>query len=329
MPSRKAAYSSAVLLLALAASLPPMAAAQSARTARIGLLSPDPLPGERDTIVLRRLGELGWIEGRNLVIERRSAEHQPERLPALARELVQGKVDLIVAVTTPAVDAARNATTRIPIVMAPAGDALGSGFVTSLARPGGNVTGVTFTHEAVGPKRLELLKDLVPGLDRVAILGWQENRLLHDPMWKAAKSAARPLKISAKFFEVRRADDIDGAFVAMARQGMRAVVVLPGPLFAAERHRIADTAAKLHLVSMCERSEYVDAGCLLSYGASLGAIQERAAIHIDRILNGANPADLPVEQPTQFELVINLRTAKAIGLTVPKPILMRADRLIE
>jgi len=317
-------------LLAFAAGLPFIAEAQQpARMARIGLLSPDALPGERDTIVLRRLSELGWIEGRNLVVERRSAEQKPERLRALAHELVQIKVDLIVAITTPAVDAARKATTRIPIVMAPAGDALGSGFVTNLARPAGNITGVTFTHEAVGPKRLELLKDLIPGLDRVAILGWQQNRILHDPMWKAAERAARPLKLSAKFFEVRHADEIEDAFVAMAQQRMRAVVVLPGPLFAAERQRIADTAAKLHLVSMCDRSEYVDAGCLLSYGANLGGIQERAAIQIDRILNGAKPGDLPVEQPTQFELVINLKTAKAIGLTVPQPVLMRADRLIE
>lgn len=296
---------------------------------RIGVLSPEPFPGERDTLVLRRLSELGWVEGRNLAIERRSAQHKVERLPALARELAQLKVDVIVAITTPAVDAARKATTTIPIVMAPTGDALGSGFVTNLARPGGNITGVTFTHEAVGPKRLELLKDVLPELETIAILGWQGNRLLHEPMWKAAERAARPLKLNAKFFEVRGASEIDGVFGAMARERVRAVVVLPGSLFVTERRRIADTAAGVRVLSMCDRSEYVDAGCLMSYGANLSGIQERAAIHIDRILRGANPGDLPVEQPTQFELVVNLKTAKALGLTIPKSILMRADRVIQ
>ena len=304
-------------------------AQQPSRLPRIGVLSPDPIPGERDAQVLRRLGELGWIEGRTMVVERRSAEHRPERLPALADELVRIKADVIIAITTLAVDAARKATTTIPIVMAPSGDALGSGFVKSLARPGGNITGVTFTHETVGPKRLELLKDILPGLERVAILAAQEMRILHEPMWKTADSAARLLKLAPRLFEIRSAAEIESTFSAMRRERMGAVVVLPAPIFASERQRIAETALSHRLLSMCDRSEYVEAGCLMSYGANLGGILERAAIHIDRILKGAKPGDLPVEQPTKFELVINLKTAKAIGLAIPQIIVLRADRLIE
>ncbi len=296
---------------------------------RIGLLSPVPFPGERDALILRRLGELGWIEGRTMTVERRSAEHKTNRLPALASELVRLKVDVIVAITTPAVDAARKATATIPIVMAPAGDAVGSGFVTNLARPGGNITGVTFTHEAVGPKRLELLKDVLPGLDKVAILAAHDYRILHEPMWKAADVAARSLKLSARLFEVRGAGEIEGALSAMARERMGAVVVLPSALFASQSHRIAEIAASHRLLSICDRSEYVEAGCLMSYGANLGGILERAAIHIDRILQGAKPGDLPVEQPTKFELIINMKTAKALGLTIPKTLLFQADRMVE
>lgn len=264
-----------------------------------------------------------------MVFERRSAEHKLDRLPALAHELVRQKVDVIVAITTQAVDAARKATTDIPIVMAPSGDALGSGFITSLARPGGNITGVTFTHEAVGPKRLELLKDVRPGLDKIAILSLENFRILHQPMWRAAEMAARHLNVAVRLFEVRDAVEIESALSAMARERMGAVVVLPSSLFAIERRRIAQTAEKLRLLSMCDRAEYVEAGCLMSYGASLGGILERAANHIDRILNGAKPGDLPVEQPTRFELVINLKTAKAIGITIAESILFRADRVIE
>lgn len=326
----RAAVKFLIALAIAAGTLPGLVAAQSpVSTPRIGLLSPEPFPGERDVLIMRRLGELGWIEGRNLSVERRSAELRIERLPVLASELVRLKVDVIVAITSPSVDAARKATKTIPIVMAPTGDALGSGFVTNLARPGGNITGVTFTHESVGPKRLELLKDVLPGLDKVAILAWQENRILHERMWKDAERAAGPLKMTTRLFEVRAAGEIESAFSAMARAGMGAVVVLPGSLFASERRRIAETASGLRLLSMCDRSEYVDAGCLLSYGANLGGLLDRAAIHVDRILRGAKPGELPVEQPTQFELVINLKTARALGVTIPKSVLMRADRVID
>ena len=296
---------------------------------RMGLLSPDPIPGERDTLILRRLSELGWQEGRNLVIERRSAENKAERLPALALELARMKVNLIVAMTTPGVDAARKATTTIPIVMAPAGDALGSGFVTNLGRPGGNITGVTFTHESIGQKRLELLKDMSPTLTRVAVLGEQQTRLLHEPLWRAADAAAKTLKLSARFFEVHTAAEIEDVFAAMALARVEGVVVLPSALFARERHRIAELAIRNRMLSMCDRAEYVEAGCLMSYGANLAAILERAATQIDRVLKGAKPADIPVEQPTRFELTINAKSAKALGITPSPLVMVRAERVIE
>jgi len=296
---------------------------------RIGFLSPAPFPGERDALILRRLTELGWVEGRTVTIERRSAENRNERLPRLAEELARQKVNLIVAFTTPAVDAARKATRSIPIVMAPAGDALGSGFVKSLARPEGNVTGVTFTHETVGAKRLELLRDVLPRLKRVAVLAAQEMRILHEPMWKAADAAAPSINLAAQLFEVRDTAEIESAFSAMARDGMDAVVVLPGEIFASERERIARLAVAHRLVSICDRAEYVQAGCLMSYGADLGGLLDRAATHVDRILRGAKPGDLPVEQPTRFELTINRRTARDLGLTIPQSVVLRADRMVE
>src|SRR5262245_22153901 len=248
---------SRVILVALVVAIggaPSAALAQQAgRLPRIGLLSPDLIPGEHDTKVLRRLGELGWIEGQTMVVERRSAAHRPERLPALADELARIKVDVIVAITTLAVDAARKATTTLPIVMAPSGDALGSGFVKSLARPEGNITGVTFTHETVGAKRLELLKDVFPRLKRVAILAAQDMRILHEPMWKAADAAARSLKLAPRLFEVRSAAEIESAFSAMMRERMGAVVVLPTPIFASQRQRIAETAVNHRLLAMCDR----------------------------------------------------------------------------
>lgn len=299
------------------------------RMPRVGLLSPEPFPGERDAIFLKRLSELGWTEGRNLVLERRSAQNSLPRLPQLASELAALKVDVIVAITTPAVAAARDATRTIPIVMAPAGDALGSGFVTNLARPGGNVTGVTFTHETIGLKRLELLREVLPGLERVAILASAQNRLLHEPMWVSSESAARFLNVVARRYEVRGPQEIAQAIQAIAKDRAGPVVVLPGSDFASARARLAELALGARLPTLCDRMEYVEAGCLMSYGGSLTEIVRQAAGHLDRILKGARAGDLPVEQPYRFELIINARTAKALGVTIPPSMLIRADRVIE
>ena len=304
-------------------------AQQTAKVPRIGLLSPDPFPGERDVIILKRLAELGWIEGKTVAFERRSAQNNEGRLPALARELVLEKVDVIVAITTPAVQSAKDATSTIPIVMAPAGDALASAFVTNLAKPGGNITGVTFSHEVLAPKRLELLREVRPELERVAVLGLRNIRSLHQPMWSATEQASRVLKIPVRLFEIPNAHELGFAFPEMARARMNALVVLPAPGFAAERRRIAELASKHKLLSMCDRVEYVEAGCLMSYGASLTEILRQAAAQLDRILKGARAAELPVEQPIKYELAINVNTAKALGVTIPQSILVRADKVIE
>jgi putative ABC transport system substrate-binding protein len=307
-------------------------AQQAAKIARIGYLSPDlaasPHLGEAFRQGLR---DLGYVEGRNLVIEYRSAEGKFERLPALAAELIALKVDVIVAPNTAAALAAMHATRTLPIVFTQAADPVASGLVTSLARPGGNVTGLSLlTPELVG-KCLEHLKQAVSGVSRIAIL-WQPGAFSErtdKDMLKAAGVAARALGVRLQVIEARGPADFDRAFSEMTRARAGALTVLPSTMFNIERRRLVDLAAKNRLPAVYPLREFVDAGGLLAYGANLADNYRRAATYVDKILKGAKPADLPIEQPTRFELVINLKTAKALGLTIPQSLLQRADEVIQ
>jgi putative ABC transport system substrate-binding protein len=274
------------------------------------------------------LAELGWIEGKNLVVERRYAENRPERLPELAAELVRLNVEVIVATGTLGPLAAKQATSTIPIVMTASGDPLGSGLVASLARPGGNVTGMSLMAPDLGGKRLELLKELLPRLARVAVL-WNAANPYPAIVFKETQAAGRTLGIEVQSLEVRGPDDFDGAFEAARKQRPDALITVEDPLTFTYQKRIADFAVADRLPSLHGLRGDVVAGGLMSYGANIGDLFRRAAGYVDKILKGAKPADLPVEQPTRFELVINLKTARALGLTIPPTLLVRADEVIE
>jgi len=275
------------------------------------------------------LRERGYMEGENLVIERRWAEGRVERFPSLAAELVRLKVEVIVAGPTPPAVAAKNATGTIPIVMWGVGDPVGQGLVASLARPGGNVTGLSFSvgWETFG-KGLELLKETVPKVRRVAVLSNPANAS-HALAIENVKVAARSLGVQLQLLEARGPEEFEGAFAAMAKERVAALLVPTDPVFFLHRARLAELAAKNRLPSVHSLREYVEAGGLMSYGPSLLDLLRRAATFVDKILKGAKPADLPVEQPTKFELVINLKTAKALGLTIPQSLLLRTDQVIE
>ena len=275
------------------------------------------------------LRDRGWIEGRNLAIEYRWAEGKPERLPGLAEELVRLKVDVIVTLGTPPSVAAKKATQAIPIVMVSAADPVRLGLIASLARPGGNVTGTSFDVglEVFG-KQLELFKEALPKLRRVAILANAGNPAQEIAVGNV-KIAAESLRLQLQHLPVHRPTEFDGAFEAMRSKRADGLLVLVDAFFNLHRARLADLATKNRLPSMFGFREFVDAGGLMSYGPSATDIARRAAGYVDRILKGARPAELPVEQPTRFELVINLRTAKALGLGVPQPLLSRADRVVE
>jgi putative ABC transport system substrate-binding protein len=305
-------------------------AQQADRMARIGYLGRDLVPHLHEAF-LQGLRDLGYVEGRNVVIEYRDAEGKPERLPALAAELVALKVDVIVAPTTVAALAAKQATRTLPIVFPVAADPVTSGLVASLARPGGNVTGLSnLAPELVG-KGLEQLKQAVPGVSRVAVL-WQPGALperTRKDMLKEAEVAARALGVRLQSVEARGADDFDRAFSDMTKGAAGALTVLGSSMFFSERRRLVDLAAKNRLPAVYPGREFVDAGGLMAYGPDLADLFRRAPTYVDRILNGEKPGDLPVEQPTKFELVINLKTAKALGLTIPQSLLQRADQVIE
>jgi putative ABC transport system substrate-binding protein len=321
--------------LALSLLAAPLAAEaqQAAKVARIGHLSPNlaASPNLRDAF-LQGLRDHGYVEGRNVVIEYRDAEGKLERLPALAAELVALKVDVILAEGgTLGPRVAKQATTTIPIVFAGAGDPVGSGLVTSLARPGGNVTGVSSLNPELIGKRLELLKQAVPGVDRIAVLRQPAalgERTAKD-MLKAADVAARALGMQPQFIEARVPDEFARAFSDMTSARAGALTLLPSAMFLREHRRLVDLAAKNRLPAVYTSREFVDAGGLMSYGANQPDLFRRAATYVDKILRGAKPGDLPVEQPTKFELVINLKTAKQIGLTIPPNVLARADRVIK
>ena len=280
-----------------------------------------------------RLGltELGYIEGRNIAIEYRAADGKIERLPGLATELVGLKVDLIVALATPAGRAAQQATTTIPIVVTAMGDPVRDGLVASLARPGGNITGTTFLGPELVPKRLSFLRELLPTISRVAVL-WHPGAFSEPTireMLNEVAQAAGTLGVQLQLVEVRSADEFDHAFTTMVGARAEALFQFPSTLFFNERRRIVDLAARHRLPAMFNAREFVQLGGLIAYGANLAELNRRAAAYVDRILKGAKPFDLPIEQPTKFELFINLKTAKALGLAVPDRLLVGADEVIE
>src|SRR3989441_936324 len=307
-------------------------AQQAAKAARLGYLAADRAANPHLQEAFRQgLRELGYVEGRNLVIEYRDAEGKLERFPALAAELVALKVDVIVASGTLAALAAKQATRTVPIVFSPAADPVASGLVTSVARPGGNVTGLSLLYSELVGKWLEQLKQAIPGVSRVAVL-WQPGAFgerTEKDMLKGAEVAARALGVQLHFVEARGPESFDRAFSEMTRARAGALTVLSSNMFVSERRRLVDLAAKNRLPAMYNVREYVDAGGLMAYGPNLADLYRRAATYVDKILKGAKPGDLPVEQPTKFELVINLKTAKALGLTIPHSLLLRADQLIQ
>ncbi len=305
---------------------------QAAKIARIGYLAGSLTVNPHLPEAFRQgLRDLGYVEGRDVVIEYRDAIGKLEQLPALAAELVALKVDVIVAAATRHALAAKQATSTLPIVFANATDPVTSGLVTSLARPGGNVTGLSLLAPELVGKCLELLKQAVPGVSRVAVLrqpGAISERTEKD-LLKGAEVAARGLGMRLQFVEARGSADFDRAFSDMTRARAGALTVLGSTMFIIEQRRLVDLAAKNRLPAMYPLGEFVDAGGLMSYGANLADMYRRAATFVDKILKGAKPGDLPVEQPTKFELVINLKTARAIGLTIPQSLLGRADHVIQ
>jgi ABC-type uncharacterized transport system substrate-binding protein len=318
--------------LAGAAALLPVPLAAEAQPVgkvwRIGYLSSSSATANPEAF-RQGLRELGWVEGQNIAIDYRFAEDRFDRLPELAAELVRLKVDVIVAGPTQPAVAAKNATRTIPIVMVSAAEPVELGLIASLARPGGNVTGLSFSVnlELFG-KGLELLKEAVPKLRRVAVLSNPANPTQARAIDKV-KVAARSLAIPLQLLEARGPNEFDGAFAAMAKQRVEALLVVAEGLFLRHRARLADLEAKYRLPSMHGLKENVEAGGLMSYGPSIVATFRRAAVFVDKILKGTKPGDLPVEQPSKFELVINLKTAKALGLTIPPSLLARADQVIE
>jgi putative ABC transport system substrate-binding protein len=297
-------------------------AQEAAKVRKVGELHPGTGSEER----LAALREAGYVEGQNLVVERRHAEGHIERLPALAAELIGLKPDIILATGVDAIRAAMNGTKVIPIVMAFAEDPIGKGLVASLARPGGNVTGVTLVAAGtMAAKRVEVFKEAMPRGRRIALLSW---RGMEAAQVKEAEQAARTLKIETILVEVRNGD-YAGAFSTLAAERADAVFVLSNPLLNRDRKRIIALAARYRLPAFYEWRESAEDGGLLAYGAKVRDLNLRVVAFVDKILKGAKPADLPVEQPTSFELVINLKTAKALGLTIPPALLQRADQVIE
>ena len=291
---------------------------------RIGVLTFTQMTDALQEAFRQGLRDHGYMEGQNILVEWRAAEGRPDRAKTLAVELVELKVDIIVANLTPAVQAAKDATRTIPIVMASAADPVGSGFVASLAHPGGSITGITGISAELAGKRIELLRDLIPGLTRVGLLVNPTNPFalsLVDETRVAAKRAGLHLSV----VDVRRSQAVDAAFSALTKQHAAAVIVDA----ALTAWRAADLAIRHRLPSISNQRHFVDSGGLMSHGAQFADVQRRAASYVDKILKGAKPGDLPVEQPTKFELVINLKTAKALGLMIPQSLLLRADQVIE
>ncbi len=320
-------------LLALALLVPSRAAdaQQPKKVPRIGILVAGSPFSDAPWINAFRQGlrERGYVEGHSIEIAYRYGEGRTARYPALVTELVQLKVEVIVVGGATATRAAKKVTTLIPLVMANVSDPVTLGFVASLARPGGNITGVTNLAPDLGRKRLELLKEIVPQLSRVAVLG-DPSSPSHAPGWRETESAARSLGVQVQSLEVRAPNpDFAGAFSAITRYRADALLTLSQPLIRVYREQIVDFTVKRRMPAIFHTRAFVEAGGLMSYAADVIDLYRRAATHVDKILKGAKPADLPVEQPTKFNLVVNLKTAKALGVTLPRSILLRATEVIE
>lgn len=315
---------------ALCASSAPLGveAQQAARMPRIGFLSPSRRPANEE-VFWQELGRLGYVDGKSITVEYRSSDGNFERLPDLAAELVALDVDLIVTYLTQASVAAKRATATIPIVMIAVSDPVASGLVASLARPGGNVTGTSTLSADVVGKQLELVRELLPGVSLAAALWNPANRVFQQQQLEQASAAAGRLRMQLKYFDARTPDEIDRAFPAMSKERAAVLVVLGDPLFASHARRIADLAVRHRLPTVSATRPFAEAGVMATYGPDFADAYRRAAAYVDRILKGAKPADLPVEQPTKFELIINAKTARTLGFSIPPSLVARADLIIE
>jgi putative ABC transport system substrate-binding protein len=321
-----------VVLLLLWAFVGTPAAQSQQKVPRVGYLNigPESDPVRQRWLEAFRQGlrDLGYVEGQNIAIESRWADGKHDRLPALAADLVRSKVDVIVTTSGAATRAAQQVTRTIPIVMSLANDAVGSGLIASLARPGGNVTGQTIVTADLAAKQVQLLKEVAPRVSRAALLT-NPNNPASAAFSREAHAAARALGVRLQTLEARNPQEIDSAFAAMTKERADALLILPDGIFVSQRGQIAELAVKRRLPSVYGMGEYAEAGGLMTYSASFLEMSRRAATFVDKILKGAKPADLPVAQPTTFELVINLRTARAIGLTIPPSLVQRADQIID
>jgi putative ABC transport system substrate-binding protein len=321
-------------LVALAATVlaAPLAgkAQQAGKVYRVGYLGNSSASLEPDLVEALRQGlrNLSYVENQNIIIEYRWAEGRYDRFPSLVADLIQHQVDVIVTAGTPGTLAAKQATRTIPIVMAVSGDAVGAGLVDSLARPGANVTGLTTMVAELEGKRLELLKEILPRLSRVVLLGNPANPLTAI-IFNQARTAARVLHVTLERVDIRAVDEFENAFATIAKARPDAIIIVADRFFLAERERIVGFTARQRLPAMYPYREFVTLGGLMSYSPDYAESFRRAALYVDKILKGAKPADLPVEQPTRFELVINMKIAKTLGVKIPNSILMRADKVIE
>jgi len=303
------------------------AAQRDASMARIGYLSLRADLGPLDRQFLDALQALGYVEGRNLHIEYRLASDQEQRLPALAAELVQANVDVIVTAATPAVSAAMHATKSIPIVMQASADPVGSGFVKDLGRPGGNLTGMTILSSELTAKRLQLMRELVPRMKRVALLAF-DNRFATPLLVDATRAAAKQLGLDLTVRLMTKDEDLPGAFTAFEQARAHALLVQTSPFAASRRTRLAELAAQHRIAAIYESQAYVESGGLIAYGPDATEVFRRSASFVDKILKGARAGDLPIEQPTKFDLSVNLRAAKALGLVMPQSLLVRANLVV-
>jgi putative tryptophan/tyrosine transport system substrate-binding protein len=323
-------FASLALSALLVALCVPADAQQAQKVPRIGFLSLNPASVQKDRVEAFReaLLKLGYVDGQNIKIEYRYADGKSDRLRELAAELVALKVDVIVTTGNSATGPAKDATKTIPIVMTNDSDPVGQGDIASLARPGGNITGLSSVGFDLGDKRLELLKEIVPKLSRVAVLHDLTNRAA-ELSEREIDPTARALKLQTQWFELAKLEDFDGRFQAITKWRADGLVTGGGPLMVRDRKRIIEFAAKTKLPAIYTRPEFVDDGGLLSYSASIIDLTRRSATYVDKILKGAKPADLPVEQPIKFDFIINLRAAKRIDLTIPQSVLYRADKVIK
>ena len=328
-PTRKSMMSIVAVIFTLLG-LDSLADAAQPITYRIGFLAAGPRVSVSGRVEAFRAGlrQLGYVDGKNLVIEERYGDAKIERVPELAAELVRLKVDVIVTGGSQATGPAKNASSTIPIVMAQDNDPLGSGFVTSLARPGGNITGMANLNSELSGKQLEVLKEAFPKLGRVAILGDLSEPGSAPPV-KETELAAKALGLQPYYFDIRNATGFDTALGSIRAKKVDALLALTSALFNSHRKQLVEVAAKLKLPAMYPRADYVDDGGLMTYGVDVNDLFRRAASLVDKILKGAKPADIPVEQPKKFEFIVNLKTAKQLGVTIPPNVLVRADRVIK